>query len=390
MEENIILAGVGGQGILTIARALSVAGLRLGLHIKQAEVHGMSQRGGAVQSHLRIADHELASDLIPLGAAQMVLAVEPLESLRYVQYLRDDGVLVASTNAFVNIPDYPPIEEILEKIARHPRHILLDADKLSKMAGSGRSANIVLLGAASLFLDIEASELDDAVGELFGAKGPKVVELNRLALRLGRNAGQAYREGLAQGVDSAAIRAWMDSLTLEQLSDPAGADASGLKKKERSADRLSTAEARVFEEHLIKTHAAGRRQLYEHEVYTLLKIVGAIEPPRYVFIPHGAKLTDAAIDALPGERVVLKLVSPEVVHKTEAQAVVFVRRERAALQREIDRMSAAHADKLIKGVLLVEFVEGAKSGLASELFVGVRATREFGFHNHIYNPPPGK
>jgi len=171
VQANIILAGVGGQGILTIARAISVAGLRLGLRIKQAEVHGMSQRGGAVQSHLRVADHDLASDLIPLGGADMVLAVEPLESLRYVQYLREGGVIVASSNAFVNIANYPSIETVLQQISHHPRHVLLDAEKLSKLAGSGRSANIVLLGAASLFLDIEPAELESAVAEMFASKG---------------------------------------------------------------------------------------------------------------------------------------------------------------------------------------------------------------------------
>ncbi|MBU0618128.1 MAG: indolepyruvate oxidoreductase subunit beta, partial [Planctomycetes bacterium] len=206
MEENIVLAGVGGQGILTNAKVIAIAALRLGLHLKQAEVHGMSQRGGAVQSHLRVADHELSSDLIPLGQASVILAVEPMESLRYVQYLREGGVIVASTNAFVNIPNYPPIEEVLEQIARFPRHVLLDADKLSKLAGSGRSANIVLLGAASLYMQIDAEELLSAIATLFGAKGEKTVETNRLAFRVGRNAGQAYREGLDQGRASATVR----------------------------------------------------------------------------------------------------------------------------------------------------------------------------------------
>ena len=231
MEENIVLAGVGGQGILTNAKVISIAALRLGLHLKQAEVHGMSQRGGAVQSHLRVADHELSSDLIPLGQASVILAVEPMESLRYVQYLREGGVIVASTNAFVNIPDYPPIEEVLEQIACFPLHVLLDADKLSKLAGSGRSANIVLLGAASLYMQIDAEELLSATATLFGAKGEKTVETNCLAFRVGRNAGQAYREGLDQGRDSATVRGWLDSLTLEELSAEDGVDTSGLKKK---------------------------------------------------------------------------------------------------------------------------------------------------------------
>jgi indolepyruvate ferredoxin oxidoreductase beta subunit len=231
VEENIVLAGVGGQGILTNAKVLSVAALKLGLHLKQAEVHGMSQRGGAVQSHLRIADHPLASDLIPLGQASMILAVEPMESLRYVQYLAETGAIVASTNPFINIPNYPDTNDVLRKIAGYPRHILLDADKLSKLAGSGRSANIVLLGAASLYLSIDPDELLNAIAAMFGAKGEKIVNMNHLAFRIGRNAGQAYRDGIEQGVDSAAILQWLDTLTLEQLSADNGIDTSELKKK---------------------------------------------------------------------------------------------------------------------------------------------------------------
>jgi indolepyruvate ferredoxin oxidoreductase beta subunit len=378
VEENIVLAGVGGQGILTSAKVISIAALRLGLHLKQAEVHGMSQRGGAVQSHLRVADHELSSDLIPHGHASVILAVEPMESLRYVQYLSEDGVIVASTNAFVNIPNYPPIEQVLERIARFPQHVLLDADKLSKLAGSGRSANIVLLGAASLYMEIDTEELLSAIATLFGAKGAKIVEMNHLAFRMGRNAGQAYREGLDQGIDSPTVRGWLDALTLEQLSAEGGIDTSELKKKQPSQERLSSAEAEVFEQNLIKAHADGRRQLYEHEVYNLVRIVGAIEPPRHVFIPRGERISDAAVDSLPGEQVVLKLVSPEVVHKTEAKAVVFVPRERGAVESAVERMCGQHAGKNIAGVLMVEFVEGVTSGFASELFIGVRATREFG------------
>ena len=374
MEENIILAGVGGQGILTNAKVISVAALKLGLHIKQAEVHGMSQRGGAVQSHLRVADHEIASDLISLGGASMILAVEPMESLRYVQYLSEHGAIISSTNAFVNIPNYPAIEGILEKIARCPRHILLDADKLSRMAGSGRSANIVLLGAASLYLEIEYDELLKAIATMFGAKGEKVVEMNHLALRIGRNAGQAYRDGIEQGIDSASIREWLDSLTLEQLSATDGINPVALKKKVTQT-RLSSAEASVFEQNLIKTHAEGRRQLYEHEVYSLVRIVGAIDPPRHAFILKGEKITDAAINSLPGEKVVLKLVSPQVVHKTEAKAVAFVPRERGAIEAEVNRMYTQHADKQLAGVLLVEFVEGVKSGFASTSFSWACAQR---------------
>ena len=231
MEENIILAGVGGQGILTSAKAICVAALKRGLQLKQAEVHGMSQRGGAVQSHLRVADHDIASDLIPLGQASMIFSVEPLESLRYLQYLREGGVIISSTNAFVNINDYPPIEGVLEQIAGLPKHVLLDADKFSKMVGSGRAANVVLLGAASLYLDMDAADLEAAITDMFKSKGEKIVNMNVLAFRIGRNAGQAYRDALGEGIDSATIRQWLDSLSLEELSATGGLDSSGLKKK---------------------------------------------------------------------------------------------------------------------------------------------------------------
>ncbi len=377
MQENIILAGVGGQGILTNAKALCVAALKLGLHIKQAEVHGMSQRGGAVESHLRIADHEIASDLIPLGQADLILSVEPMEALRYVQYLREGGVIVASTNAYVNIDNYPPLEDVLEQIARYPRHILLDADKLSKMAGSGRSANVVLLGAASLQLDIDADALENAVVAMFQAKGEKIVEMNRKAFRAGRAAGAAYLDGVEQGVPFRTVLQWLDSLTLEQMLAPDGIDTAALKKN-CGEDRLSGAEIEAFEQRLIEIHRQGRRQIFEHEVYALVRIVGAIAPPRYVFVPAGQTIDQSALDGLPGSRVVLKLVSQDVVHKTEARAVRFVPREIGAVRAEIAQMCTDHADKRIEGVLVVEFVEGAHSGFASELFVGVRATREFG------------
>jgi indolepyruvate ferredoxin oxidoreductase beta subunit len=376
VQENLILAGVGGQGILTIARAICTAAMRRGLQLKQAEVHGMSQRGGAVQSHLRLADHELASDLIPLGAASMVLAVEPLESLRYIQYLREDGAMVASTNPFVNIPNYPALDDVLERIARLPRHVLLNADWLSKLAGSGRSANIVLLGAASLYLQIDAAELEDAVADMFSAKGPKIVEMNRLAFGLGRNAARAYGDALQNGHSARAALEWIGSLTVEQLSAPNGVETSGLKKNAPESE-LTASETHTFASILTTVQQEGRRQLYEHEVYALIERAG-ITPPRYVFLRKNETVTDATLASFPGEKVVLKLVSVDIVHKTEANAVAFVPRTPEAVRREVSRMLADHADKQVAGVLIVEFVKGAAPGFGHELFVGVRATREFG------------
>ncbi|HCY00988.1 MAG TPA: indolepyruvate oxidoreductase subunit beta [Bacteroidales bacterium] len=186
MKTDIILAGVGGQGILTIAAGIGLAAVSSKLYLKQAEVHGMSQRGGDVQSHLRISDKPIASDLIPQGKAHLILSVEPMESLRYLPFLSKDGWLVTNTTPFNNIPDYPETEDIMKEIKKIPNHIALDADSIAKEAGSSRALNIVMLGAASPFIDIEFSKLEDGVRQLFGSKGDDIVEVNLKALRAGR------------------------------------------------------------------------------------------------------------------------------------------------------------------------------------------------------------
>jgi indolepyruvate ferredoxin oxidoreductase beta subunit len=186
MKIDIILAGVGGQGILSIASIIGVAAVNLNLNVKQAEVHGMSQRGGDVQSHLRLSDKEIASDLIPYGRADMILSVEPLESLRYLPYLSKDGWIISNTKPFINIPNYPPIDNILEEIKSQRQYTLLDAEKIAREAGSVRAANIVILGAASLHLDIPYEKLEEAINFVFGRKGENIVDLNLKAMKLGR------------------------------------------------------------------------------------------------------------------------------------------------------------------------------------------------------------
>ncbi|MCD4681496.1 MAG: 2-oxoacid:acceptor oxidoreductase family protein, partial [Bacteroidales bacterium] len=105
MKKDIILAGVGGQGILSIAAIIGYAAVNTGLFLKQAEVHGMSQRGGDVQSNLRLSDKEIASDLIPKGKADLIISVEPMESLRYLPWLSTEGWLITNTNPYINIPN---------------------------------------------------------------------------------------------------------------------------------------------------------------------------------------------------------------------------------------------------------------------------------------------
>lgn len=188
MKKDIILGGVGGQGILTIATTIGLAALSEGLQLKQSEVHGMSQRGGDVQSHLRLSSDPIASDLIPEGRADMIISVEPLEALRYFNMLnRENGWLISSMNPFRNISGYPELEEVIDEIRSLPRYITLDADKIARSQGSVKAANIVVLGAASPFIGLKYSSLEEAIRRLFSKKSEDLVQLNLKALKAGRD-----------------------------------------------------------------------------------------------------------------------------------------------------------------------------------------------------------
>ena len=193
MKIDIILAGVGGQGILSIASTIGFAALDMGLFLKQSEVHGMSQRGGDVQSHLRLSDTEIASDLIPQGKADLIISVEPMESLRYLPMLSKSGWLITNTTPFINIPNYPEIDVLMSKIASLKQHIALDADATAKDLGASRSANMVILGAASPFLSIPFENLENAIRNIFKNKGEDVITLNIAALKSGRDFSEKNR-----------------------------------------------------------------------------------------------------------------------------------------------------------------------------------------------------
>ena len=174
MKRDIILSGVGGQGILSIAAVIGRAALEDGLHIKQAEVHGMSQRGGDVQSNLRISSSAIRSDLIPRGAADLIVSMEPMEALRYLPWLADDGWVITGITPLINIPNY----------------VVLDADAVAKAAMAPRSANMALLGAAAPLLGIDAAKLESGIRAIFARKGGQVVETNLAAFRAGYEAAQ--------------------------------------------------------------------------------------------------------------------------------------------------------------------------------------------------------
>ena len=182
MKKDIILAGVGGQGILSIAAIIGLAALEKELYVKQAEVHGMSQRGGAVQSHLRISSNEIASDLIPYGEADMILSVEPMESLRYMPYLSTDGWIITNSKPFFN---YPDLNKLLTQIQNYKNTLVINADEIAAKNGSLKSSNVVLLGAASLYLEIPYVNLENGIRTLFGRKGEDVVNKNLTALKAG-------------------------------------------------------------------------------------------------------------------------------------------------------------------------------------------------------------
>jgi indolepyruvate ferredoxin oxidoreductase beta subunit len=185
MKKDIILAGVGGQGILSIAAVIGYAALDQGMYLKQSEVHGMSQRGGDVMSNLRISHDEIASDLIPYGKADLIISVEPLESLRYLPYISKTGWVITSTKPYVNITNYPEIGKVMEAVSAVPNHIALDADAIAKDVGSVKSANIVILGAASPFLGMSYESLQKAVRFIFRKKEEEVIQLNLNALQAG-------------------------------------------------------------------------------------------------------------------------------------------------------------------------------------------------------------
>ncbi|MBR1406802.1 MAG: indolepyruvate oxidoreductase subunit beta [Bacteroidales bacterium] len=196
MKQDIILAGVGGQGILSIATVIGRAALDQDLYLKQAEVHGMSQRGGDVQSNLRLSSEPICSDLIPKGCCDLIVSLEPMEALRYLPYLAADGWIITNTTPFVNIPNYPEETALRDELHRLPHVIAIDVDALAKEVRSPRSANMVLLGAtASVLRILDPDKLRDGIRKVFARKGDAVVETNIAAF----DAGFAYaKEHLAR------------------------------------------------------------------------------------------------------------------------------------------------------------------------------------------------
>ncbi len=185
MKFDIIIAGVGGQGVLSLSAIIASSALKEGLYVKQAEVHGMSQRGGAVVADLRLSDAPIYSSTIPKGRADLILSMEPLESLRYLDFLSPDGRILSADDPVKNIPDYPVLDEVIAEINKLPGATVVEAKKLAREAGSLRATNVVMAGAATTLLPLKQETLSSYIEETFAKKGERVVETNRKAFAAG-------------------------------------------------------------------------------------------------------------------------------------------------------------------------------------------------------------
>jgi len=190
MKYDVILAGVGGQGVLSVASIIAQAAVSEGLEVRQSEVHGMAQRGGAVLASLRIAKNKISGDLVPKGGADLIISMEPLESLRYLSYLKPDGTLITAAEPFINIENYPDINGIHSTVKKLPKWRIIQTAALAKEAGLARTVNTVMVGAASCFLPLKAASLEKTITDVFSKKDEKTAQANTKAFKLGQIACQ--------------------------------------------------------------------------------------------------------------------------------------------------------------------------------------------------------
>jgi indolepyruvate ferredoxin oxidoreductase, beta subunit len=220
MNYDLVVCGVGGQGVLTIAAVIDRAIHEAGLYLKQSEVHGMAQRGGAVSAFVRISDQPVASDLIAQGSASMVLSVEPMEALRYTQLLRPDGCIVTDITPMVNVAVYPAPAALYQVLFSAPRLVAINGTRLALKAGSVKVQNVVVLGAAASYLPLPAELLETQLRTLFAPKGERIVKANLNAFRIGDAASRFTAALLAGGVAPAVIARVVAQIAFEPQAVP--------------------------------------------------------------------------------------------------------------------------------------------------------------------------
>lgn len=188
MKTDVLITGVGGQGILLTSMVIGRAATKAGMTVRSSETHGMAQRGGGVVSHVRMGD--VHSPLIPKGGADFLIAFEPLEAIRNADFIKDGCYAVVNTHPIrptgskKKIGHYPPIEDILMALMEFSQTIPIEATELAKEAGNPLTLNVVLLGAVTALKGFPINE-EDMVKMIKGSVPPKALEANMNAFELG-------------------------------------------------------------------------------------------------------------------------------------------------------------------------------------------------------------
>jgi len=185
---NVLIVGVGGQGIILASDVLAMTAARHGYDVKKNEIHGMAQRGGSVSSHVRFGK-TVSSPIIKMGEAEVLLSFEQIETLRYFPFLSANGKVIVNDlkvlppAVFTGQMDYPAgvLEKIKEKV---PDTVVVDADGLAKKIGNPRIVNVIFLGVLSKFLDIPEQTYETVLKENLK---PKLVDINLKAFQEGRS-----------------------------------------------------------------------------------------------------------------------------------------------------------------------------------------------------------
>lgn len=186
---SVMIAGVGGQGTVLASKILSLVAMKAGLDVKQSEIHGMSQRGGSVVTHVRFGE-KVHSPLVPAGAADYIIAFEELEALRCLPYLKKDGLFIVNTQQMLPMPVITgaaqyPAEPVADMISQGLRVITLDASGIGLEKGDARAANLVLLGALSGALGIGEGIWHAAIKACLR---PNLLQMNMEAFQAGKEA----------------------------------------------------------------------------------------------------------------------------------------------------------------------------------------------------------